>query len=85
MIRAVIFILAVFGSGPIAVAAEDGVADKGDKSNFDRTHEALQKAERSGAVERPAPAERPTPADHGLINNSERGQMQRLENDPSNR
>lgn len=59
-------------------AEERGVGDR-DRSLFDRTHETLQRAEREGRVERP-----PAREDRGLINNSERGQMQRLETEERN-
>lgn len=61
------------------LAAEKGVAEKEGKSNFERTREQLEKAQRENKVERP-----PAAADRGLINNSERQQMQRLETEERN-
>jgi hypothetical protein len=59
-----------------ATAAEK--ADKPDKSLFERNHDALQRAEKRGDVQ-------PRTAPDRLLNDSERRQMQRLENDPSNK
>ncbi len=75
-------VLTIFAIVVVAGAAAKAADDKPDKSLFDRTHEAIERAERAGNVGGPErPAERPQPQDRGLINNSERQQMQRLENE----
>lgn len=73
----------------VALTAGPAAAERQERTLFERNHDAIERAERRGDVgDRPTREQqdrgRPE-AERGLINRSERQQMQRLENSPENR
>ena len=75
--RSLAIVFATIGVMAVALPFANA-GEKGEKSLFERNHEAIQRAEKRGDVQ---PRTRPD----RFINESERRQMQRLENDPTNK